>query len=259
MLNRSLAPITKKAWQEIDSRAEEVLKSFLSGRRVVKVNGPYGIDYNVASEGRLGNIESSGDISYGLYQVSPLVEARIEFELDRLELDNVIRGANDVDYESLENAMKELAFFEENAIYYGLEGTIKGLNEYVKDEIALGNSPNGIMEAITKGLIQLRRAYEQGPLILVVDEAVYTRIVSKETGYPLDKRIKDLIGGDIVFSNVVEGAYLLPYNHDDLELIIGRDYSIGYQSHSDKKVGFFATESFTFRVLNSDLVVKFSL
>ena len=92
----------------------------------------------------------------------------------------------------------------------------------------------------------------------MVNEA-YTRILSKETAYPLDKRIKELIGGKIILSHVVDGAYLLPHNHDDLAMTIGKDFSIGYESHTDEKVKFFGIESFTFRVLNPDLVIKFKL
>ena len=53
---RELAPISSEAWEEIDARASEVLKSYLSARRVVKVNGPKGLDYNVITEGRLGSV-----------------------------------------------------------------------------------------------------------------------------------------------------------------------------------------------------------
>ena len=41
-LKRELAPITDGAWEEIDSRAVETLKSYLSARRVVNVVGHKG-------------------------------------------------------------------------------------------------------------------------------------------------------------------------------------------------------------------------
>lgn len=260
MLYRQLAPITNEAWEEIDKRAEDVLKSYLSARKVVKVNGPKGLDYNVITEGRLTNIKEQDDVSFGVYQVQPLTEVRVEFEMDRWELDNITRGARDIDYEPLEEAMKNLALFEENAIYNSLEkGMIKGIDKYANSAIPFGNDPNSIMEAITKGMIQLKKYYEPGPYSLVVNEEAYKRILSKETAYPLDERIQKLIGGKIIFSHVVDGAYLLPFNHDDLELTIGRDISIGYQGHSPENVRFFAIESFTFRVLNPDLIVKFNI
>lgn len=261
MLYRDLAPVSASAWEEIEERAKEVLKSYLSARRVVKVNGPKGWDFNVITEGRLGPIKNKGNVGFSNYDVLPLTEARTEFEMNRWELDNIERGAKDVDYEPLENAVKEIALFEENAIYNGLEeGLIKGIDNVVQiDPIPLGNDPTTIMEAITKGLILLKENYQGGPFSLVVNEEAYKRILSKETSYPLDERIEKLIGGKIVYSHVVNGAYLLPYNHDDLELTLGRDFSIGYQYHTNEKVRFFITESFTFRVLDPTLIVKFTL
>lgn len=261
MLYRKLAPISNEAWGEIDERAEEVLKAYLSARKVVKVNGPKGLDYNVITEGRLTNIDEVDGVSYGNYQVLPLLESRIEFEMGRWELDNIARGAKDIDYEPLEEAMKSLALFEENAVYNSLEQAIvHGIDEAVEIKpIDFGKNPTEIMEGIAKALVQLREAYVKGPFTLVVNKEAYERIISKETAYPLDKRIEKLIGGKIVFSHVVKGAYLLPFDHEDLELTIGRDFSIGYQSHDAEKVRFFATESFTFRVLDSTIIVKFKL
>ena len=57
MLYKELAPITKEAWEEIEDRLMEVFKTYLSARRVVKVEGPKGLDFNVITDGRLGEIK----------------------------------------------------------------------------------------------------------------------------------------------------------------------------------------------------------
>lgn len=261
MLYRDLAPISSEAWKEIDERAKDVLTSFLSARKVVKVNGPKGLDFNVITEGRLTNVHHTDDeVYYGNYQVLPLTETRVEFEMDRWELDNIARGAKDIDYEPLEKAMKKIALFEEKAVYNGFEDSIiKGLKDYVSTAIPFGNDPTSIMESITKGLIQMKKAFVPGPYSLVVSEEAFKRILSKETAYPLDDRIIKLLGGKIIFSHVVEGAYLLPFDNENLELTIGRDFSIGYQSHSNERVKFFVTESFTFRVLDPTTIIKYNL
>ena len=67
MLYREIAPISTETWEEIDERASEVLKSYLSARKVVKVNGPKGLSYNVISEGRLGEESIEGDICFANY------------------------------------------------------------------------------------------------------------------------------------------------------------------------------------------------
>ena len=262
MLYRELAPISNEVWKEIDERATEVLKSYLSARRVVNVNGPKGFDHNVLTDGRLAATEDlDNGVCYGNYKVQPLVESRVEFEMDRWELDNLQRGAKDIDYESLEIAMRDIALFEEDSIYNGLEkALIDGIDKAMELEpIELGNDAKAIMEAITQGMIELRKNFAQKPLSLVVNAEAYKRILSKETAYPLDERIEKLIGGNIIFSHVVDGAYLLPVDHEDLELTIGRDFSIGYQDHDAEKVRFFATESFTFRVLDPAIIVKFNI
>lgn len=259
MLYRDLAPISSEAWEEIDERAEEVLRSQLTARKVVNVNGPKGADYTVISEGRLVDVEEKGNICYANYQVLPLTEARIEFSMKRWELDNIIRGAKDVDYSPLEEAAKEMARFEEEAVFNGLKDSIiKGICEEAKGEsIKFGDKPKDMLGAVTQGLIKLQDAFADRPYTLVASPEVYKKIMSQDTGYPFEDKIKKIIGGDIILNHVIDGAYLLPTNHEDLEFTIGRDFSIGYQAHDIEKVRFFITESFTFRVLDPEIIVKF--
>lgn len=260
MLYREIAPVSKESWKEIDERAEKVFKAYMSARKVIRVNGPKGFDYNVVTEGRLGEIENKGNVYYGSYKFLPLTESRVEFEMDRWELDNILRGAEDVDYKPLEDAVKDIALFEEKAIYNGLEGnSITGLIESSQNPtIPFGESSANIMDGIAKGLITFREKFEEGPFTLVVGEKAYRKIVS-ESSYLLYKAIEKLIGGKIIYSHVLDGAILLPFDHEDLELIIGRDFSIGYQSHTNEKVKFFISESFTFRVKDPDLIINYSL
>ena len=261
MLYRDVAPVSSKVWEEIDERAVEVLKAYLSARKVVHVVGPKGLNYNAVPEGRLANVQEVDGVYFGNYQVVPLTESRVEFEMDRWELDNLERGAKDVDYEPLEKAMEKIALFEERAIFDGLDkAIIEGLDgEKSENSIGLGLGTEEIMDAITQGIIKLRKAYVKAPYTLVVSPEAYKRILASESGYPLSKRIEKLIGGDIVLNQTIEGAYLLPYDHDDLELTIGRDFSIGYQNHTNDKVRFFVKESFTFRVLDENIIIKYNL
>lgn len=258
MLYRELAPIPTSAWLEIDERAEEVLKTYLSARRVVKVKGPKGLGFNSISEGRLNQIVEDGNIRYANYNLIPLTEARVEFEINRWELDNIIRGAKDVELGPMEDALKELASLEDKAVFNGLtEAGIKGLKDFGKNPIPFGKNTKDIMDSVLNGVVRLKENYTGSSYILVAGEDAYKRILSQEGGYPLNRRLENLIKGDILLSQAIKDAYLLPYDHEDLELTIGRDFSIGYQNHDQKKIRFFATESFTFRVLDPALIVRF--
>ncbi len=260
ILKRNLAPLTEEAWGEIDSRAREVLKNNLSARKVLSVEGPKGWDYTVIPEGRLENFVED-EVSSATYMVKPLIESRISFTLNRREMDSISKGVKDADLENLEEAVKKSALFEEEVVYSGYDqGNIKGLeNETSHEAIDLGDNSSAIMGAITQGILTLKDSFAEGPFSLVVGREAWRKIHIEAQSYPLIRRIENLIGGEIVLSNVVEGALLLPYNHGDLELTIGQDFAIGYQSSDDKEVKLFVAESFTLRVLDSDLIVKFNL
>ena len=45
----------------------------------------------------------------------------------------------------------------------------------------------------------------------------------------------------------------------DNELIVGQDFSIGYQSHTNTEVNFYLTETFTFRVQAPEAIVPFKI
>jgi uncharacterized linocin/CFP29 family protein len=126
MFKRELAPLSAQAWSEIEARAKEVLLSRLTARKVVDVDGPKGIDFTVISEGRLTLVDD-GEVKAGTYTAKPLTEARIRFSLNKWELDNLARGAKDIDFDNLDTALEKLALFEENAVYNGYaKGGIKG-------------------------------------------------------------------------------------------------------------------------------------
>lgn len=263
LLKRELAPLAQEAWDEIDKRAVEVLKTHLSARRVVHVTGPKGWNYTAIPEGRLTKLdkENTLPVKTGQYQVKALVETRTSFTLSRWEMDNIIRGARDVKLDELEKAMHEMALFEEEAVYNGYaHGGIDGLFKSAEQKaLAFGEDGTSILEAISKAVLLMQEAYQEGPYTLVVGDEGWKRINSEVKEYPLVKQVKNMIGGNVLFSSVVKDAVLLPYDHEDLELTIGGDFSIGYEAHDAKDVRLFVAESFTFRVLDPAIIVPFTL
>jgi len=156
ILKRDLAPIPIEAWTEIDEQATRSLKAMLSGRKVLDVSGPMGTDFPGVPEGRLNypKKQPKGGLKYGIRKVHHIVEVRVPFELDISEMDNVVRGAKDVDLEGLENAARKTALFEEQVIYHGLpEANITGLKLCVGDEcLTIGSKPEELLEGIADGV-----------------------------------------------------------------------------------------------------------
>ena len=258
ILRRQLAPISSAAWEEIDGQAIRVLRSHLSARRVVDVEGPKGWDYAAEALGRLDVPDGQkAGVNYGIHQVQPLVEARIPFELNIWELDNAIRGAADIDLEPVEDAAVKIAQFEESAIYYGFKaGDIAGLKASSPYK-ALNLTPDRekAVEVLSGGVAQFMEASVEGPYALVAGPAMWSFLSSAGKGYPLRKQLENLLGGPIVLGPSVKDGFLLSTRGGDMSLILGQDLSIGYLSHDAIKVKLYLTESFTFRVVDPAAVM----
>ncbi len=261
ILKKELAPLSSRVWEEIEARAAEVLRSRLSARKVVRVNGPLGWGYTAVPEGRLNLIEGTGDVKAGVYSVRPLTETRIRFSLNKWEMDNIARGAKDIDFSALDAAVEQMADFEENAIYKGFaEGGIDGLTDASEHDAApFGEDGASIMSSVSQALVILRASHAQGPFTLVVGPNAWVNLNREVQGIPLAERIERLIGGKVILSLAVEGAFLLPQDNENLELTIGQDFAIGYESHDTREVTLFVAESFTFRVLDGSLIFRFTI
>ena len=264
ILKRNVAPLAKETWDEIDETAKDVITNIIAGRKVVSVEGPKGWDYTSVDIGRLKDQEEKsvklGEVRASTYEVKELTEARVSFELSKWELDNVLRGAKDVELDALEEACKELALFEERAIFNGyVDGDIEGLTQVAAKTMSLGSSGDSIVKAIGEAVYTLMEAHVAKPYDLVVSPEIYDVINIISEGAYLPKIIESIIGGMIIRSKVIDGAVLLPHKDEDFELTIGQDFSVGYESETEDTVRLFVTESFTFRVLDEGKVVHFTI
>jgi uncharacterized linocin/CFP29 family protein len=267
ILKRELAPIPLEAWAEIDEQATRSLKAMLSGRKVLDVSGPMGTDFPGVPEGRLNypKKQPKGGLKYGIRKVHHIVEVRVPFELDIHEMDNVVRGAKDVDLAGLETAARDTALFEEQVIYHGLpEANISGLKICVGDEcLSIGSKPEELLEGIADGVTAFTGRSIEGPYSFIVGPKLWIRMSAHVQGYPIKMQAETVLGGPVLLSPYLSGAYeneayMISQRGGDLELILGQDLAIGYESHSSTKVKLFFTESFTFRVLEPAAVLNFT-
>ena len=260
ILRKSLAPISQQAWAEINETAVDVLSSVLSARKFVDVEGPKGWDFAALSTGRIQVPANQKDaVKYGIHQVLPLVEARIPFELNVWELDNVARGAQDIDLGPLEEAARKLAQFEEKALYEGFKpANIAGLKaSSVFAAIAFPAEGDQILGMVLEAVTKLKASSIEGPYTLVLNPEKWQQVNSFVKGYPLRKQLEGILGGSIIMAPYVKDGYLISERGGDFKMVIGQDISIGYESHNSKTVQLYFTESFTFHVIEPKAVAVF--
>jgi uncharacterized linocin/CFP29 family protein len=260
-LHRELAPISDKAWAQIEEEASRTIKRHLAARRVVDVPDPKGLDLSAVGTGHLHQIEGPGDgIQAAQRDAKALVELRVPFELSRRQIDDVERGATDSDWAPVKEAARKIAFAEDRAVFNGYTAAgIQGIREGSSNPgIVLPSNVKGYPGAVAQAVTQLRLAGCDGPYALVLGADPYAAASGgSDEGYPVFHHIERVVDGGIIWAPAIEGGFVLTTRGGDFELDIGQDISIGYSSHSNRAVELYFLETLTFRVLTTEASVVF--
>ena len=261
-LHRELAPISDAAWADIEEETTRTLKRYLAGRRVVDVQGPGGVSLSAVGTGHLKTIAASGDgILVRQREVKPLVEFRVPFELDRQQIDDVERGANDSDWQPAKDAAQKIAYAEDQAIFEGYAAAgIVGVRQGTSNPImTLPADVRHYPDVIAEALSQLRLVGVNGPYSVLLSADAYTGLSeTRDHGYPVLEHIRRLIDGEIIWAPAITGAFVLTTRGGDFDLHIGEDVSIGYLSHNDRTVRLYLEETLTFLLLTTEAAVALS-
>src|SRR5262249_3653172 len=261
-LHRELAPISETAWNQIEQETGRTFKPYLAARRVVDVQGPKGAALSAIGTGHLRPIESPKEgVLAGQRKVKALVELRVPFELDRVAIDDVERGANDSDWQPAKNAARQIAFAEDAAIFEGFpEAGVVGIREGTSNpKMTLPSDVREYPDAVAQGLSQLRLVGVNGPCAALLGAEAYTALSeTSDHGYPVLEHVKRLVDDKIFWAPAIDGAFVLTTRGGDFELHVGEDLSIGYLSHTDAAVRLYLEETFTFLLLTSEASVALS-
>ncbi|MBN2436315.1 MAG: bacteriocin family protein [Spirochaetes bacterium] len=263
LLRKEFAPLSEKAWEEINGAAKDTLLANLSARKFCDVKGPYGINHTCVNPGKLkiSSGQKEGEVNTGIYDVMPLVEARKMFTLDIWDLDNLERGAVDVNLDSVVDAAQKMAFFEDQLVFNGYKDAgITGINQAVaSDRIKMGLDKDSIMDGVSEALTRMRKSGITDNANFIVSPVLYKFLSHLFPGGTLGESVRKKIGGSVIYSESVDGALLIADREGDTELTIGLDFAVGYHGHNSKTVELFLTESLAFRVITPEAMIGFSI
>jgi uncharacterized linocin/CFP29 family protein len=258
ILKKALAPITEKAWEEIELQSERIIEEFLTGRQIADVNGPKGIELGAVSTGRLlvPSNQAKESINIGIREVIPIIEVRKPFSLDLWELDNASRNAEDLDLTTLEKAAQQIASFEDEALYYGFDNHIASglINATNAKPVKVKVNITHFLQVLAEQVNSLQISGVEGPYSLVLPDKVWAKLVADSTAYPLPLLVKGVTGGNIIIHHHNKDIFLVSERGGDFELHLGQDISLGFEGHDTKKVKLFYTESFTYQIHGPEAV-----
>jgi len=264
MLRREQAPVAPESWKEIDAAAAGKLRLDLAGRKLADVRGPYGWDYGAVNLGRLELNTGNGKdaAQWGMRKVLPLIEIRVPFFLDIMELDCTARGAEEVDLDPVTKAAEAMARFEDHAIFNGMpQAGIEGILAVTPHKPLAVASLGAYMGATVEACEILRDAGVDGPYVLVLGTNAYKAVSrATEDGHPVRKNIeRQVLNGQIIHAPALDGGLVTSTRGGDFVLTLGQDLSVGYASHDKERVELYITESFMFRVLDPQAAVPLKI
>jgi uncharacterized linocin/CFP29 family protein len=262
-LHRELAPISEKAWAQIEEEASRTIKRHLAARRVVDVPDPKGLEFAAVGTGHTRPIQPPDDgIQVTQRDTKALIELRVPFELSRQQIDDVERGATDSDWSPVKEAARRIAFAEDRAVFDGYAAAgIQGIRQGSSNAaVALPESVRAYPVAVAQAVSELRLAGCNGPYALVLGADAYTAASGgSDEGYPVFHHLEREVDGGIIWAPAIEGGFVLTTRGGDFELDIGQDISIGYLSHSSTTVALYFQETFMFRLLTTEASVVLNL
>jgi len=258
-LHRELAPISDEAWAEIEQETTRTLKRYLAGRRVVDVSGPGGVSLSAVGTGHLVAVDPPADgVQARQRQVLPLVELRVPFTLNREQIDDVLRGSQDSDWQPAREAARQIAFAEDRAIFAGypaagIGGIVPGASN---TPVILPAEIAAYPMAFAQAANQLRSAGVDGPYTAVLSAEAYTAVSeASDHGYPVIRHLRNVLDGELIWAPAISGAVLVTARGGDFSLHLGQDFSIGYLSHDDAEVVLYLQEAVTFQLLTTEAAV----
>jgi uncharacterized linocin/CFP29 family protein len=259
-LHRELAPISDEAWAQIEQETARTLKRYLAGRRVVDVSGPEGVALSAVGTGHVSSIDPPADgVQARQRLVLPLVELRVPFALNREQIDDVLRGSQDSDWQPARDAARQIAFAEDQAIFAGypaagIGGIVPGASNA---PVSLPADIAAYPVAFAQAANQLREAWVDGPYTAVLSAEAYTAVSeASDHGYPVIRHLRNVLDGELIWAPAITGAVLVTARGGDFSLHLGQDFSIGYLSHNDAEVMLYLQEAFTFQLITQEAAVS---
>jgi uncharacterized linocin/CFP29 family protein len=258
-LFRELAPISEIGWQEIEKEARRTLTTTLGARKLVDFVGPLGWRESCIDIGKSSPAEPGvrTRVETRLREVLPLVELRVPFELRRVDLGALDRGARDFDTDPVTKAARDIAMAEDHAIFHGYPAaSIRGICERTDRSVEIKGATVDYPSLVTSALNRLRDAGVGGPFAIALSERCFAELTeATEGGYPVLQHVRRLIDGPLVWAPGLDGAVVLSVRGGDFELTVGQDFSIGYLDHDSERVRLYIEESFTFWPLSPQAAV----
>jgi uncharacterized linocin/CFP29 family protein len=249
LLGRNDAPITSSVWELLDGTAVGVARNELAGRRLLDVDGPYGLGLK---EVALSDEEVEDGVFIG--NALPLAHIVRPFSLPARDLAAFEREAASVDLMPLVQATLDVVRTEDRIVFAGTKrtpGLLKGAG-VLSTALAAWSDVGAAQTDVIKAVTALDKAGFHGPYALALGPARYNMLLRRfETAAisELDVMRTVATAGVVKAPGLGDGGVILQAGKEFAHIVIGQDLAVGFSGVNDARLDFFVSESVAVRVL----------
>jgi len=241
-LGREDAPIGPETWKALDSTMAEAAKGVLAGRRMLHLEGPYGLGLKAVPL-QDSRAEDGIDIS----SFVPVSLIHRTFSLSKRDLAAAEKEGMPINTTVVANAAIEAAMLEESLIFEGLRGTPGILTSKGASELKLSpwDSMGKAVEDVIAAVTLLDKAGFHGPYTLALAPSRYNLLFRRypQGGTELEY-LQALITEGIFKAPILNsGGVLLASGREYAAIIIGQDMSVGFIGPAGESLEFSISES----------------
>ncbi len=247
-LAREGAPFESAVWELLDATMKDVAKSQLVGRRILDIEGPYGLGLKVVP---LADEETEAGLIVS--RSLPVFFIQKPFTLGTRDIASYERNGFALDVYPVIEAVLACARLEDDLIFHGMPHlpgllTAEGCNRVTLSswkEVSM--AADDIIQAIT----QLDNAGFHGPYALALAPARYNLLFRL---YPQGKQsemehLQTIASAGIFKAPILEsGGVLLAANVRCASIVLGQDMNIGYIGPVGDRQEFAVSESLTVHI-----------
>ena len=253
-LHRKDAPFGDAVWQQIDQTVIEAAKSQLCGRRVIKIQGPYGLGFKALATSDCPVEEKLPEgVQMAAGCVLPLVAVQKGFRLAVRDVAAFEQSGLPLDLGEAAQAAIDCARQEDVLIFNGSKRlAMRGLlnaegvgSVKLKPWKDIGAAAENIIEAVTA----LDERGFHGPYALALAPKLYNLLFRQ---YPQGattelEHIKEIVTDGIVKAQVIaSGGILLCTSGPFASIVLGQDLMTGFVGPANGDYQFLVSETLTF-------------
>ncbi len=241
-LSREDAPVSPAIWDLLDRTMADAAKSVLAGRRLVHIEGPFGLGLKavpLADCAMDGGLITSQTVPVSLVQTSFVVSKR---DLAAYEKDGVYFPGEPVMCAAITAATRE-----DEIIFRGTTGTNGLLNAEGAASQRLGswNTVGKAADEVIQSITRLDEAGFHGPYCVALSPARYNLLLRRYPQGGTEMEHIRTIATEGVFKAPVlgSGGVIMASGREYASIVLGQDMAVGFVGPIQEKLEFSITES----------------